>query len=163
LDTQDGKPVSFSAIDNWEYIILPRDLNHSGTVFGGKIMEIADQLAGTVACRHSGNICVTLSVDHMRFWKSAYFSEILRFKIAINRVWGSSMEIGVKVCAGNPPKMEQRHIVSAYFTFVALDNAGAPTRVLPVIPETDDERRRYAEADVRRNRRLEEAKQKKGD
>lgn len=161
MNAEEGRPVSFSAIDTWEYIILPRDLNRNGTVFGGKIMEIADQLAGTVATRHSGTTCVTLSVDHMRFWTPAYFGEPLRFRIAVNRVWGSSMEIGVKVFAENPPKTESRHVVSAYFTFVALDEEGRPIAAPSVIPETDDERRRYVEAGIRRAKRLEEAKRKK--
>lgn len=63
------------------------------------------------------------------------------------------MEIGLKVLAEHPQTRERKHILSAYFTFVALDNEGKPTEVPAVIPESKIEHRRYEEADSRRERR----------
>ncbi|WP_097461813.1 acyl-CoA thioesterase [Mangrovitalea sediminis] len=76
------------------------------------------------------------------------------FRVALNRAWGSSVEIGVKVVAENSYTGEERHIVSAYVTFLALDEFGHPVNVPHVIPETDVQRRRFEEADMRREARL---------
>ena len=91
-----SKPVSQSAINDYAYTIFPGDLNASDTAFGGRILEIADRLAAIVARRHSGLLCVTLLVDSIRFIGPATQGEILIFKSAVNRVWRTSMEIGVK-------------------------------------------------------------------
>jgi len=149
-----AKKVSESAINYYPYEIFPNDLNPKGTVFGGTVMQVADRLAGVVAQKHSGKIAVTLLVDSMRFLAPASQGETLIFKAAVNRVWQSSMEIGVKVCAENFQTSERRHVLSAYFTFVALDENGRPTTIPPVLPETIGEWRRYDEAELRRQTRL---------
>lgn len=120
-------------------------------------MEIADKVAGLVAMRHSGRQCVTAQVDTFRFIAPAKMGEVLIFKAAINRVWCSSMEVGVKVFAINYQIGERRHVVSAYFTLVALSQTGQKECLPEVIPETEDEKRRHQEADERRKRRLQEA------
>ncbi|MBI5733117.1 acyl-CoA thioesterase [Candidatus Jorgensenbacteria bacterium] len=148
-------PVSFSAVDNLPYMLMPGDLNSNNTVFGGRVMEIADRLAGTVAMRHSGKTCVTLLVDSMKFLAPARQGEVLVFKAAVNRTWNSSLEIGVKVYAEDLKENTRRHVVSAYFTFVALDDQCKPIHIRQVVAETAEEKRRYKEADVRRMRRLE--------
>src|SRR3989344_2622028 len=145
-----AKPVSQSAINDYAYTIFPGDLNASDTAFGGRILEIADRLAAIVARRHSGLLCVTLLVDSIRFIGPATQGEILIFKSAVNRVWRTSMEIGVKVLVEDVKKKKQRHVVSAYFTFVAINKKRRPILVPPVIPGTEEEKRRYAEADQRR-------------
>ena len=129
-----SKPVSQSAINDYAYTIFPGDLNASDTAFGGRILEIADRLAAIVARRHSGLLCVTLLVDSIRFIGPATQGEILIFKSAVNRVWRTSMEIGVKVLGEDVKKKKQRHVVSAYFTFVAINKKRRPILVPPVIP-----------------------------
>ena len=119
-----SKTSSASKIDNHVYKIFPNDLNAKKTVFGGLIMSIADRLAVVVAERHSSQTCVTASVDSWHFVAPAKENDTLLFSVAINKAWGSSMEIGVKVEAENSYEGTKRHIVSAYFTFVALDDAG---------------------------------------
>ena len=64
------------------------------------------------------------------------------------------MEIGVHVAAEDSHKNETRHVVSAYLTFVALDDDGTPHSVPPVLPQTKAEIRRYDEAGKRREQRL---------
>ena len=149
-----ARTVAETAIDGHIYKVFPNDLNAQNTAFGGMIMAHCDRLALVVAERHSSRVCVTAAVDSLHFMAPAKGNDTLVFKVALNRSWGSSMEIGVRVDAENSYNREVRHVVSAYFTFVALDEDGKPTDVGPVIPETQDQRRRFEEADMRRQARL---------
>lgn len=149
-----SKPVSASSVDNHVYKVFPNDLNAHHTVFGGLVMSICDRIALVVAERHSGQVCVTASVDSLHFIAPAKDGDTLVVKAAVNRAWTSSMEIGVKVDAENSYTGEQRHIVSAYLTFVALDNDGRPAEVPTVMPGSISEQRRHKEAQFRRDERL---------
>lgn len=148
-----AKTVRESAVDEHTYKIFPNDLNSYDTVFGGLIMAILDRTALVVAERHSQHTCVTASVDSMHFLSPAGKGDILLFSASINRSWRSSMEIGVKVVAEHYQTREKRHILSAYFTFVALDEHKKPAIVPQVIAETPIQKRRYEEAEFRRERR----------
>jgi acyl-CoA hydrolase len=150
-----GKRPSESAVDQNLYKIFPNDLNSEYTVFGGLVMGLCDRTALIVAERHSGHACVTAAVDSLNFLAPAHSGETLVVKAAINRAWRSSMEIGVYVAAENSFSGDTRHVVSAYLTFVALDENGSPKPVPAVLPETDVERRRFAAAEARRAARLE--------
>lgn len=148
------KKVTDSAIEDHVYKVFPNDLNARGTAFGGMIMVHCDRLSLVVAERHSGQICVTASVDSMHFMAPAQTNDNLIFKVAINRAWHSSMEIGVKVLAENSYTGEVKHIVSAYSTFVALDEQGKPVEVPELIALSESEHRRFEEAGLRRESRL---------
>ena len=115
-------------------------------------MEQMDRLAAVVSKRHSERNCVTLGIDSVRFLASARHGDILIFKASVNRVWRTSMEVGLKVFADDFRTMERKHIVSAYFTFVAVDESLRPIEIPLVIPQTDDEKRRYEQAGQRRAR-----------
>ena len=117
-------------------------------------MSICDRTALVVAERHSGAVCVTVGVDHLNFLAPAKQGDTLIIQASINRSWNSSMEIGVRVYAEKTRKKEQRHIISAYFTFVALDEQGHPIPVPEVAPCSDEDKRRYEEAGIRRQERL---------
>jgi acyl-CoA hydrolase len=145
-----GKPIRDSAIHDQTAIVFPNDLNTLGTLFGGRAMEQADRVAAVVAKRHSGRDCVTLGIDSVRFLSPARHGDILVFKASVNRVWRTSMEVGIKVFAEDFRTLERKHIVSAYFTFVAVDEHLKPVAIAPVLPETEDEKRRYLQADQRR-------------
>jgi len=149
-----GKPVRESAINDQTAIVFPNDLNSLGTLFGGRVIEMGDRVAAVVAKRHAGRSCVTLGIDSVRFLASAGHGDILIVKAAVNRVWHTSMEVGLKVYADDFKTMARKHIVSAYFTFVAVDEQMTPVEIPPVILETDEEKRRYAQADQRRAARL---------
>lgn len=150
----DARPVSFSAIDHQISIVFPNDLNANGALFGGKVLELGDWICAIVAKRHTQRVCVTLGLDTVRFLAPATSGDILVLKAALNRAWGSSMEVGLKVFAEDFRTLERKHIFSAYFTFVALDDASRPVKIPPVIPETEDQKRRYADAEIRRAKRL---------
>jgi acyl-CoA hydrolase len=156
-----AKRVSESAVHDHTYKVFPNDLNSYGTVFGGLVMATLDRIALVVAERHSGQTCVTVSVDSMHFLGPAERGDVLLFLASINRSWKSSMEIGVKVLAENYQTREVKHILSAYFTFVAVDEHRRPVEVPQVIPETLIERHRYEEADIRRQRRKQELEERK--
>ncbi len=150
----EGKPVFASAIIDQIVEVFPNDLNPQGTLVGGKLMQVVDQLAAVVANRHSGKVCVTLGIDSVRFLNPARQGDILLCKASVNKTWHTSMEIGVKVIAEDFRSLEQKDILSAYFTFVAMDDELLPTEIAPVIPETPEQVQRFVEAEKRRSHRL---------
>lgn len=154
-------PVSYSAIHDHTYKVFPNDLNSNDCVFGGLVMATLDRLALVVAERHSGLTCVTASVDAVHFLAPAKRGEILLYRASANRAWNSSMEIGTAVFSEDYRNRKHHHIVSAYFTFVALSPDNKPVRVPAVTPETPDQIRRYEEADIRREKRKIEARERK--
>jgi acyl-CoA hydrolase len=147
------KTVSDSAVEAHTYKIFPNDLNSYDTVFGGMIMATIDRIALVVAERHSAHTCVTASVDSMHFLNPARRGDILLFSAALNCAWRTSMEIGVRVMSENPKTGEKHHILSAYLTFVALDQDRTPAEVPKLIPQSKKEKRRYEEAQFRREQR----------
>jgi acyl-CoA hydrolase len=148
------RPVSAAAVREQVYKVFPNDLNQHSTVFGGLIMALMDRVASVVSERHSDSVCVTVGVDAVHFLKPAVGGDTLIIQSAVNRAWTSSMEIGCRVEAESVGVPGRRHILSAYLTFVAMDEQRRPRPVPPVIPETDEERRRYDEAEFRRVNRL---------
>lgn len=156
-----AKPVSASAVHDHTYKIFPNDLNASKTVFGGFIMSTLDRVAAVVAERHCGKACVTASVDAMHFLLPARCGDILIFQASINRSWQTSMEIGVRVLIEDLHAGSRQHMVSAYITFVAIDEKGVKSAVPEVIAETQVEKRRYQDAGARRDRRLAAAEAKR--
>jgi len=152
--SQQGRAPADSAVEQNVYKVFPNDLNSEYTVFGGVVMGLCDRTALIVAERHSGSACVTAAVDSLQFLAPARAGDTLVVQAAVNRTWNSSMEIGVRVVAEDTHRRESRHVVSAYLTFVALDDAGRPKPVPALSPQTDDERRRHREAQQRRDARL---------
>ncbi|BDC51831.1 acyl-CoA thioesterase [Bryobacterales bacterium F-183] len=149
-----GRPVSESKSIYTE-VAMPNDANPLGTLFGGKVMAMVDLAASIAAKRHSRCPVVTASIDNMSFHYPVRIGELVTCYSQVNRVFTTSMEVGVRVCVENLQTGELRHTSSAYLTFVALDEAGNRRPVPPVIPETEDEKRRYEDALKRRDYRLE--------
>ncbi len=124
-------------------------------------MSILDRLALVVAERHSERACATVAVDALHFLAPAFLGEVLIFKASLNRAWNTSMEVGLKVMAENVVTRERRHVISAYFTFVALDENHKPAPIPAAIPETPLEKRRFEEADIRKKNRIAHSEAKK--
>jgi len=117
-------------------------------------MHLIDMCAGVAAVRHARRSIVTAAIDQVRFLRPAKIGHLLVLKSSVNRVFRTSMEVGVKVWVENPNTGEVLHTSSAYLTFVAIDDSGKPVVVPPVIAESDEEQRRYREAGRRREARL---------
>ena len=135
-------------------LVLPNDTNQLGNLLGGTLMHWIDIAAAISAQRHSGMVCVTASVDELNFHHPIMLGEIVTLQASVNRVFTSSLEIGVVVTATGHGGETPRRATNAYLTFVALDEHGKPVPVPPIVPETEDEKRRYEEALKRRELRL---------
>ncbi|MDB5968289.1 MAG: acyl-CoA thioesterase [Hydrocarboniphaga sp.] len=149
-----ARRVADSAVREQVYMIFPNDLNNNDTVFGGLIMSQMDRLCAVVADRHAGAICSTVGVDAVHFLKPARRGDVLIFSACVNRAWNTSMEIGCRVEAETIAGLDRRHILSAYLTFVAQNSEGRPHPVPALVVESDQEKRRYGEAQLRRESRL---------
>ena len=149
----EGRPVRESASEYAE-LALPNDTNALGTLLGGKVMHLVDLAGAMAAMRHSRSTVVTASVDYMTFLHPISVGQLVILRSSVNRVFRTSMEVGVKVLVEDLLTGELSHTSSAYLTFVAIDARGERTPILPVIPESEDEKRRYEEAGRRREQRL---------
>lgn len=149
----EGKPVRDSKSEYSE-LALPNDANGWGNFLGGKVMHLVDLSAAISAMRHARRPVVTASVDSLQFLHPVHIGQLIVLRASVNRVFRSSMEVGVRVATEELTTGEMLHTCSAYLTFVALDENANPVPVCPVIPETDDEKRRYRQAGERREYRL---------
>jgi len=147
------RPVRDSQSEMAE-IVLPNDSNVLGALLGGRLMHWIDLAAAMAAHRHSRNYVVTASIDHLDFKVPVHVGDLVILRSSVNRVYRTSMEVGVKVWVENYIQDHCEHVSSAYLTFVALDKNGQRVSIPCVIPETDDEKRRYQEAEERRAYRL---------
>ena len=155
------RPVRESISEMTE-IVLPNDANPLNALLGGRLMHWIDLAGAMAAHRHSRTYVVTASVDHMDFLVPVRVGDFVVLRSSVNRVFHTSMEVGVKAWVENYRADRSRHVSSAYLTFVAIDAAGNKVAVPAVIPETEDERRRYDDAARRREiRRAEWARRKK--
>ncbi|GAA2056102.1 acyl-CoA thioesterase [Catenulispora yoronensis] len=138
------------------HIMGPTEVNLLGTVHGGVVMKFVDDVAGAVAGRHSGGPAVTAAMDEMQFLNPVRVGDLVHAYAQVNWVGATSMEVGVRVMAEpwNEAGTAPRHVASAYLVFVAVDDKGQPRGVPPLVLETDLDRRRHAEAEIRRSHRL---------
>lgn len=131
------------------------DANLLGSVHGGVIMHEVDTAAGTTAIRHTGRVCVTAAIDELSFLESVSVGDLLVVRARVNDVGRTSLEVGVRVEAEPLAGGARRHTTSAYLVMVCLDADGRPAPVPPLLVDSDDERRRQAQARIRRQVRKE--------
>jgi acyl-CoA hydrolase len=142
------------SISEYSEFALPTDANTLGNVLGGKVMHLVDLAAALAAVRHARCAVVTASVDQMSFLHPVHIGQLIVLRSSVNRVFRTSMEIGVRVEVENLLTGHIQHTSSAYLTFVAIDKSGKRLPIPPVIPETEAEKRRFLEAEQRRAYRL---------
>jgi acyl-CoA hydrolase len=157
----DPRPVRDSVTEYSEFA-LPNDANPLGHLLGGKVMHLVDIAGAMAAMRHARRPVVTASIDQMTFLHPVHIGQLVLLRSSVNRVFRTSMEVGVKVFMEDLTTGAQKHTSSAYVTFVAIDKDGRPVELPPVIPETGDEKRRYEEAGRRRQYRLEQRDRARG-
>lgn len=157
-DPQAERPLSPKVVSasrtTYSRGMLPSDANPFGNVHGGEVMKLIDSCAGTAAMRHARARVVTARIDELSFLAPVYVGDLLTAMASVNEVGSTSMEVGVRVEAENPLTGAVKHVASAYLVFVATNEQGRPTAIPSLIAETDDERRRMAQAKQRRALRL---------
>src|SRR5438552_3032256 len=154
------RPIADSQSEMIE-IVLPNDANPLGALLGGRLMHWIDMAGALAAHRHSRNYVVTASIDHMDFHTPVHVGDMVILRSSVNRVFHTSMEVGVKVFVENYLLDQCQHVSSAYLTFVAIDAGGRHLPVPAVIPETDEQRRRYEDAGRRRDIRRDELERRR--
>ena len=142
-------PVSYSEATMTQ-LMVPQWVNLHGTVHGGYILMLADQIAYVVASRHAGRPTVTASFDEVDFRSPIEVGDIVNLRARVNYVGRTSMEIGVRVEAEKLLTREVRHTNSCYITMVAVDERGRPVEVPELLLENDEERSRHTRARERR-------------
>jgi acyl-CoA hydrolase len=141
-------------------IMVPADANSVGNVHGGTIMKMIDSVAGVVASRHARAVVVTASIDRLDFIAPGYVGDLIVLKANLNYAGRSSMEIGVRVEAENLLTGERRYVASAYLTMVAINRDRKPKQIPPLVLETPEDERRFAEGKERKEERLKKKEQK---
>jgi acyl-CoA hydrolase len=153
-----SKKVRESQVEMTE-LVLPNDTNQLGNLLGGRLMHLVDIAAAIAAAKHSGRVCVTASVDEMNFLGPVKLGQVVRLYASVNRAFTTSMEVGVRAVVEDLRSGDVRHVSSAYLTFVAINELGHGVPVPELIPESSDDKRRYAGALLRRNARLRRRKE----
>ena len=154
------RPVRDSQSEMTE-LVLPNDANPLGALLGGRLMHWID-LAGAMAVhRHTRSYAVTASVDHIDFLVPVQVGDLVILRSSVNRVFQTSVEVGVKVFVENYIADTSQHVASAYLTFVAIDAKGNHLKVPAVIPETEEQQRRYDDAGRRRELRRSEGERRR--
>ena len=163
-NTQDlsliARPVRDSKSEMIE-LVLPNDTNPLGALLGGRLMHWIDLAGALAAHRHSHSYVVTASMDHIDFLVPVHVGDMVILQSSVNRVFHTSMEVGVRVSVENYISQSRQKVARAYLTFVAVDRHGRRLQVATVFPETVDEKRRYEGALRRRDAARHEREQRK--
>ena len=136
-------------------LVLPNDTNIMNNLLGGRLMHWMDIAAAMAASRHCNTVAVTAVVDDLSFHEPIKLGNIVTLRASVNRAFNTSMEVGVRVEVEDFETGEKHHSNSAYFTFVSIESkSGQKMSVPQIIPETDEEKKWYNDALLRRNQRL---------
>jgi acyl-CoA hydrolase len=157
MTVSEPNPIARTVRDSrseYSEICLPNDTNMLGTMLGGRVMHLVDLCGAIAATRHARSSVVTASIDQMTFLHPIHVGELVLLKAQVNRVFRTSMEVGVKVWVENLKSGDVKHTSSAYLTFVAVDSSGQRVELRPILPESADDIRRYEGAAERRAYRL---------
>jgi acyl-CoA hydrolase len=145
----DARPMSHS-VGTITTFVMPHMQNVRGDLFGGELMALVDQAAAVAAIRHAGGPAVTASIDRVDFRERIPVGSLVTVEARVDFVGNTSMDISVAVSSSKVSTGERRHTHTAHVVFVAIDEDGKPKRVPRLVPETDEERARYARAESHR-------------
>ncbi len=136
-------------------IVMPTHTNGvGGVLFGGTLVQWIDVCAAVAAMRHCGGSAVTASIDRLDFLVPIHVGDVVVLQAQVNYAGQTSMEVGCRVETEDTRSGERRYTTKAYLTFVALDAAGKPRPIPPLVLETAEEKRRHTEGARRRSERL---------
>jgi uncharacterized protein (TIGR00369 family) len=148
MDTAEAKRIEDSRV-TLSAVMGPQDTNGLGNVHGGVIMKMVDEAGGFAAMRHARRPCVTVVMDSMTFMEPVRVGMLVTCNAELTYVGRTSMEVRVQVVTENPIEGVSRLSNTAYLVYVALDDAGRPTPVPPLVYITDEERHRAEQAQQR--------------
>lgn len=152
-DRKIRKTVGQSTVTMTE-LVLPHHTNQLSNLLGGQLMHWIDICAALSAAKHSQRVCVTASVDRIDFLHPIRLGDMVTLVASVNRAFKTSMEVGVKVYAETFSEGIKKHTNTAYLTFVSVNDNKEPVPTYEIVPETEEEQRRFDEALIRRERRL---------
>lgn len=127
-------------------LMVPAYANFGGKIHGGILLSLMDKIAYACASKHAGNYCVTVAVENVEFLEPVEVGEMVNMFASVNYVGQSSMVVGIKVIAEDFRLGTVKHTNTSYFTMVAKDDKGQPTRVPGLILENKEEVKRFLEA-----------------
>jgi acyl-CoA hydrolase len=154
MDSENSKTPAQSAVEA-RYVIMPDQANPYGTAFGGAIVAWIDMVASMAAQRHCGKEVVTAGIDSLNFREPIHIGEHVVLKACVNYAGRTSMEVGVQVSREDPYSGQSTVATTAHLTFVALNKDKRPAAVPRLVPETEEEKRRYTNAEMRVKNRKE--------
>jgi uncharacterized protein (TIGR00369 family) len=152
MDNEAAQSARVSEI-SLNMLMLPEHANALGNVHGGVIMKMVDEAGAIAAMRHARKPCVTIAIDSMTFKQPVHVGQLMVCQARVTYVGRSSIEVQVLVHAENLLTREVTHTNSAYAVYVSLGADGKPAPAPPLLLETDDERRAFAEGAARQHRR----------
>lgn len=153
----EGRAPSKSVVIMTE-LVLPNDTNQLGNLLGGRLMHWIDIAAALASQKHTGRVCVTASVDEVSFHEPIKLGHMVHIRAIVTRAFRTSLEVEVLVEREDPLYGSRAKTSVAYLTFVGIDQYGKPLPAPPIVPETDEEKRRFEEAAIRREARLRQRK-----
>jgi len=152
------KPVTDSATTITE-LMIPSYANFGGKVHGGIILSLMDKVAYVCAAKHAERYCVTASVSGVDFLAAVDVGDLVSLKASVNYVGNSSLIVGIKVIAESIKTKTVKHTNSSYFTFVAIDEKGNPSKVPGLVLSTENEIRRFALGKLRKELAVQDKKE----
>lgn len=141
-----GKLTSESSVDDYKIDLFDEKAKSDELIFGGRILNLVNDVAKAVATSHAEIKCETISIDFIRYFSPIQRDDILICKAQVNHVWDNLIEVGVKVLAEDFRTLEQKQILSAYFIFKTEIKVDIPQ----IIPENEIDKKRFLEADKRK-------------
>ena len=124
-------------------VVLPNDTNTIGNLFGGELLAWMDVIASVSAHRHCRRVVVTASVNHVSFQRPIKQASIVTLEAKVSRSFYSSMEVIIDVYVEDQVTGEKIKCNDAIDTFVAVDQHAGPIQVPELIPESEEEKKRY--------------------
>jgi acyl-CoA hydrolase len=124
-------------------IVMPNDTNTLGNLFGGRLLQWMDVVASIAAHRHCKRVVVTASVNNVAFQNPINHASIITLESKVSRAFTSSMEVFIDVWVEDHVTGKKTKSNEAIYTFVAVDQNGSPLPVPQLIPETDEEKKRF--------------------
>lgn len=155
MDEQEmpGRTVTETELTLTQFM-QPEHSNSLGNVHGGVILKLCDECGGIIASRHARHPAVTVTVDSVTFHEPVLLGRLLLVRGRVTWVGRTSIEVELRVEAEDLFTGVRTHTNSAYFVYVALGEDRRPTRVPPLLLQTDDERRRFEQGRLRQEARL---------